>query len=249
MDNTDKFSGKAEVYAKSRPSYSKGLIDYIIKKMGENITVADIGSGTGIFAEEFLKRNCKVFCVEPNEDMQNTARKLLSEYTGFVPVCGTDANTSLYGNSVDLVTAAQAFHWFDVKGFKSECNRILKTNGIVAIVYNHRATNSEFVKENAEICRRHCPDFKGFSNKFNGNAMSKINFLYDNKYEKLCFENNLTYTKELFIQRMISASYSPSENDFGYRDYVSDLERLFDKYSKSNILLLPNETIAYIGTV
>lgn len=249
MDNTDKFSGKAEIYDKSRPNYATHLIEYLAKKFSTNITIADIGSGTGKFAKEFLKRGYKVFCVEPNKDMRILAEKILSDYNTFVSVNGTDINTTLADNSIDLITVAQAFHWFDVEGFKSECKRILKQNGIINIAYNHRVMGSDFVNENAEICKKLCTNFKGFNNKFSVEAMAKIDYLYDNKYETLHFNNNLVYSKKLFIERMLSASYAPTEKDLSYNEYVTALENLFDKYSENNVLILPNETIAYIGTL
>ncbi len=249
MNNTDKFSGKAEIYDKSRPNYSTKLIEYLTQNADVNMTVADIGSGTGKLAKEFLKLGYKVFCVEPNADMRNLAERNLSGYKGFASVNGTDINTALSDNCVDLITVAQAYHWFDTDGFKSECKRILKPDGLVAIVYNHRVTGSDFVNENAEICKKLCPNFKGFSNKFSEEAMSRIVFLFDNKYKTLHFDNDLVYSKELFIQRMLSASYAPTKSQLYYNEYVTALEDLFNKYSKNNVLILPNETIAYIGTV
>lgn len=249
MKTTEKFTGKADLYAKARPDYPESLINYLVKKLNFNgsTVIADIGSGTGKLSVEFLKRNYKCFCVEPNEDMRNMAENLLAEYNGFYSVNGTEANTTLKSNSVDIVTVAQAFHWFDADKFKIECKRILKPNGYVVLIYNHRITGSDFVTENARICQEFCPNFKGFSNKLNENAINKIKFLFDNNYENVCFENNLTYSKDLFIQRMLSASYSLTEKDEKYSEYINALENLFDKYSRNGTLLLPNEAIAYFG--
>jgi len=249
MNNTDKFSGKADLYAKARPNYPSQLIDYLIERLSitNDTVIADVGSGTGKLSVEFLKHGCKVFCVEPNKDMRNAAERMLSEYSGFTSVNGTDADTTLADNSVNIVTVAQAFHWFDVDRFKAECKRILKQKGAVAVIYNHRTVGSDLVAENAEICKRFCLCFKGFSNKLNADAIAKIAFLFDYRYETVRFENNLTYSKELFVQRMLSASYAPTENASQYGEYVTALENLFDKYSNDNILTLPNETIAYIG--
>lgn len=181
--------------------------------------------------------------------MRAMSEKFLSEYSVFYSINGTDTHTSLADNSVDVVTVAQAFHWFDVDKFKIECKRILKENGSVVIVYNHRNTGSALVTENADICKKFCPDFKGFSNKLNKDAVSKISFLFNNQYETVRFENNLTYSKELFVQRMLSASYSLTEADEEFNEYKRALESLFDKYSSNGILLLPNETVAYLGKI
>ncbi|MGN1458298.1 MAG: class I SAM-dependent methyltransferase [Acutalibacteraceae bacterium] len=249
MDNTNKFCGKAEIYAKSRPNYSPDLIEHLIKKLNKDMIIADVGSGTGKLSAEFLKRGYTVFCVEPNKDMREMSEKILSKYNRFNSVNGTDTNTTLQNNSIDLVTVAQAFHWFDTDGFKAECKRILKPDGIVAIIYNHRVMGSDFVNENAEICKRYCPDFKGFSNKLNSDAMTRISLLFNGKYETVHFDNDLEYNKELFVKRMLSASYSPTPTDANYSKYMVALEDLFDKYSENDILILPNETVAYIGKV
>lgn len=250
MDNTDKFSGRAESYVKARPDYASEMIHYITDKFGitENTIIADVGSGTGKFSKEFLKLGCKVFCVEPNDDMRNTAEKLLSSYPNFISVNGTCDNTALEDKSIDIVTVAQAFHWFDADKFKLECKRILKTGGTVVLAYNHRVDSSEFVIENAEICKKFCPNFKGFSNKFNDTAISKINTFFNGKYEIQKFPNNLTYSKEKFIERMLSASYSLTEKDNNFDEYIKALEQLFDKYSVDNIVTMPNESFSYIGT-
>lgn len=250
MDNTNKFSGRAESYEKARPDYALELINYLSDTLGINkdTAIADIGSGTGKLSKEFLKLGCKVFCVEPNEDMRKMAENNLSEYAGFISVNGTDENTCLENKSIDVVTVAQAFHWFNVEMFKSECKRILKPKGTVVIVYNHRVADSDFVKENAEICKKYCPNFNGFSNTYSTEALSKIDMLFDGKYEVKTFSNNLTYSKDMFIDRMLSASYSLTEKDEKYNEYITSLEQLFDKYSVDGILTMPNETIAYIGT-
>jgi len=140
MDNTTKFDGKAEFYAKSRASYAPALFEYIEGMLeDEDFSIfADIGSGTGIFTEQLLMCGHYVYAVEPNKDMREIAEERLDEYDGFCSVDGTDVNTNLKNDSVDHITVAQAFHWFDMDAFKKECRRILRKDGKVIIVYNTR---------------------------------------------------------------------------------------------------------------
>ncbi len=63
------------------------------------------------------------------------------------------------------------------------------------------------------------------------------------------FENNLFYTKEKFIKRNLSSSYAIDKSDSNYDNYISFLEKIFDKYNKDNLLKVPNITTAYIGKV
>lgn len=80
--NYDRFTSKADLYDKFRPKYSGEFIDYIYKYLGisDNTVVADIGAGTGILSEEFLKRGSSVICVEPNKKMLEQAKCKLQQF-------------------------------------------------------------------------------------------------------------------------------------------------------------------------
>ena len=88
--------------------------------------MADIGSECGIFSHQLLESGLHVIGVEPNDDMRKMAEQSLKLYSRFQSIKATAENTTLKENSVDLVTVAQAFHWFDKEAFKIECQRILK---------------------------------------------------------------------------------------------------------------------------
>ena len=125
---------------------------------------ADIGSGTGIFTEQLLGCGYKVYAVEPNDDMCKKAEEKLSYNENYISVNGSDTDTNLPDRSVDYITTAQAFHWFDCDGFKKECRRILKPGGKVIIVYNSRNIEAACTKALAELRHRYNPEFHGFSN-------------------------------------------------------------------------------------
>ena len=248
MNNTLKFTGKATIYAKARPSYAPEFIDYLYSDVGMSNTsvIADIGSGTGILSKALLEKGSDVYCVEPNKDMCRAAENSLSHYSNFHCVSGTAENTTLDMGSVDFITVAQAFHWFDVDRFKAECQRILKYNGKVILVWNSRVSTSELVKENAFICKKYCPNFNGFSGGLEHIDIDIAKF-FNNAFELKSFSNDLIFDKAKFIQRNLSASYSLKETDGEYKSYVSDLEVLFDKYSVNDILTMPNKTVTYTG--
>lgn len=248
MDNTKKFTGKASVYSESRPSYPKVLFDYLvnIEKINKDSIIADIGSGTGKFSESLLNLGFKVFAVEPNKDMRTKAENLLSFNSSFISINGTDSNTTLEDNSIDYITVAQAFHWFNPVAFREECQRILEENGKAILVWNNRVPESEIVIKNSEICKRFCKNFIGFSGWLD-KISDTISKFYNNKYELIKFENNLKYDEDKFIKRMLSASYSLTSDDENYLEYINALKDLFKNYSINGILSIPNETIMYIG--
>ena len=120
--NENKFTGKAELYSKYRPSYPEKLIDWLYD-MTNAEAVADIGAGTGIFTSALLKKPWSVTAVEPNSDMLSILKKALGDKVK--TVVASAESTTLNAKSINLITVAQAFHWFDKARFKEECRRIL----------------------------------------------------------------------------------------------------------------------------
>lgn len=250
--NENRFDGKGELYTKFRPNYPYEFIDYLYSETGftSESVIADIGSGTGKLTGQLLERGSKVFAVEPNPDMRRIAESSFEGVNNFVSVNASAENTTLEDKSVDFVTAAQSFHWFDRQSFKRECRRILKENGNVILVWNSRDETSPLVKENYEVNKRFCPDFKGFSGGMNGfeNADAFKDF-FEGDYEIRVFENPLKFDEKGFIGRNLSSSYSLKSNERCYEDYITQLKKIFEKYSSDGVLIMPNLTRCFIGSV
>jgi len=251
VDNSEKFTGKAPVYNKYRPDYPDEYIDYLAEynSLGPQSVIADIGSGTGILSKQLLEKGLRVVCVEPNGDMRNAAETELKDYPGFTSINGTAEHTGLAGNSADLITAAQAFHWFDKDLFKAECKRVLKEGANVALVWNSREESSPFVRENAEIMKRFCPLFKGFSGGIDEDKDMFEAFFRNGSYEFRVFRNDLSYDFDGYIGRTLSASYAPKEGSPDYKDFIAALANLYERYSKGGTVSMPNITRSYIGRV
>jgi len=101
-------------------------------------TVADIAAGTGISSRLFLVKNYTVIAVEPNASMRNAAISQLQHFSGFRMSSGTAEKTLLPDRAVDVVVAAQAFHWFNTSAVRDEFRRILKPGGWVVLIWNER---------------------------------------------------------------------------------------------------------------
>ncbi len=143
MDVEARFSDRVADYAKHRPSYPAAAIDFVLRTLalGPGSSAADLGSGTGIFAELLLARGVSVRAVEPNRPMREAAERTLFAREGFSSHDGTAERTGLEDRSVDAVVAAQAFHWFDPASARRECERILRpraSGSNVALVWNAR---------------------------------------------------------------------------------------------------------------
>ena len=110
MDNTKRFDGKGEIYAKARPSYATELFDHIKSRfpISEGSIFADIGSGTGIFSEQLLNCGYRVYAVEPNTDMRQIAEERLSKYKG-LSLKYTDVSSSESSKKVLSISILSVF--------------------------------------------------------------------------------------------------------------------------------------------
>lgn len=110
-DNTNRFDGKGNLYAKARPKYANELLDYMKRTLNvsDNSVFADIGSGTGIFTEQLLNCGYHVYAAEPNADMRKKAEEKLYCYEKFHSVDGTSDDTTLPDRSVDYITVPKCF--------------------------------------------------------------------------------------------------------------------------------------------
>lgn len=111
-DSREIFSGKEQQYDKNRPHYPARLIDFLYDEVGFCVdsVIADIGSGTGIFSKQLAERGSTVICVEPNAAMRSVAQAKLAQYPHVRFTSGDCEHTELAEQSVDFITAAQAFH-------------------------------------------------------------------------------------------------------------------------------------------
>ncbi|MCR8643133.1 class I SAM-dependent methyltransferase [Paenibacillus sp. N1-5-1-14] len=249
--NEEKFSGKAEDYMRYRPSYPEELLDYLYSEVGFNQahSVADIGAGTGIWSKLLASRNSSVICVEPNVDMLNMAKENLAHEPTCSFVKAPAEHTTLADHSVDYITVAQAFHWFEPALFKLECKRILKDNGKVVLVWNSRDYTDQVTIECAEMNQRFCPEFKGFSGGIGDNPDVFDAFFSNGDYEFKVFNYDLTLDEESFIGRSLSASYAPHKTSSNYDEYVSELKNLFQRNSVNGLMVMRNKTRCYVGKV
>lgn len=248
MDNTHQFDNKSKIYNHGRTAYADALFKYIDDNLvpkAKKVTVADVGAGTGIFTAQLLKMGYLVYAVEPNEGMRHLAEKQLGQSPNFKAVAGQAENTRLPDHGVDLITTAQAFHWFDGAAFKKECQRILKPGGYVVIAYNSRFKD-ENTGQLIKILRKYCPRFHGFSNQLKEKDFKAF---FNNRCQIKRFANYQLCDRDKYVARVLSSSYSLSKNDSHYQDYVKELNVLGERVCKNGVIQTPIVTTAYIGKV
>lgn len=234
------------MYEKYRPSYPDELIDFLYESAPCD-NVADVGAGTGKFTRRLLKKPWKVTAVEPNPDM----REKLFEIEGITIVNAPAENTGLADKSVGLVTAAQAFHWFDEDRFKLECKRILTPNGKAAIIWN------SFVKEGlaerqTELCRKYSSDPKfaetGHTGARSASAGDKFLGSYFKAIEVREYFGERVFNRESFIGETLSRSYAPREGEPYFEPFIKELSELFSEFESGGKAVVKTKTICYLGS-
>lgn len=130
MENfKDNFSKQSGVYHKYRPSYPKELFEYLSNLSKANKLAWDCGTGNGQAALGLADHFEKVYATDPSEQQISKAQT----HPKITYKAEKAENCSLKSNYVDLITVAQALHWFDFEKFYSEVKRVLKPEGIVAV--------------------------------------------------------------------------------------------------------------------
>lgn len=242
-DTIGRFSNRVGNYVKYRPSYPPEIFDILTGEMNwtPSRVVADIGSGTGISSRPFLERGNRVFGIEPNAAMRVAAESFLSGFRAFESIDGTAEATTLPDASVDLIVAAQAYHWFDADRTSAEFRRILKPGGYLAIIWNERLLDAnEFLVRYEALLKDYADDYDQVRHDRIDQAELTAKFRAD--FRLTTFPNSQTLDFEGLKGRMHSSSYMPPEDDPRSPELVSKLKSLFDKYSEQGRIQLLYQT-------
>jgi SAM-dependent methyltransferase len=244
---TSRFSDRVTEYVKYRPDYPKEVIDLLQRRCGLTIhsTVADIGSGPGNLARLFCENGNRVFAVEPNAEMRNAGQELLGAFPNYYSVEGTAEDTQLPSGSVQFVTAAQAFHWFDWERARNEFRRILAANGWVVLIWNERVTNSTaFLRDYEHLLLEYGTDYKEVRHE---RSYKNIDLFFTQGYERVQFENRQVVNFDGLRGRLLSSSYVPGVDHPQRQSMLHRLESIFNKHQLEDRVAIEYEVRMYFG--
>jgi SAM-dependent methyltransferase len=249
MKTTERFSDRVKNYVKYRPAYPASVVERLreLNVLKNNSIVADIGSGTGISSQMFLQNGYEVFGVEPNKEMREAAEVFLKDENKFHSVDASAENITLENNSVDMVLAGQAFHWFDMKKSRTEFKRILKPEGNVVLMWNDRRTDStDFLKAYEDVLQMFGTDYKKVNHK---NIDEKIfnKFWGDDKWNSFTVENFQDFDFEGLKGRLFSSSYVPAEDHPDSAFLISVLKKVFTRYQENGTVKFEYDTRVFYG--
>ena len=249
--HTERFTNRVENYIKSRPGYPDLVLDTLRKSCGlaPSWPVADIGSGTGLLTELFLKNGNTVYGVEPNGEMRDASVKLLAQYPKYRAVDGSAEDSKLPAASVRLITAAQAFHWFDQAKARREFQRILQPGGYAAIIFNTRKVEGSPLGEDYEvIVRKYGTNYTDLRHE-NLSDAEIAGFFGPKGCAKTTCPNNQLFDLEGFRGRIASMSWVPVKGQPGYDEMMRELEPVFGRHQKNGKVLFEYVTELHYGQV
>jgi SAM-dependent methyltransferase len=247
-DATQRFSSRVENYVRYRPGYPPEVLELLKNKCGltSDSVIADIASGTGIFTRMLAKNGNRVFGVEPNDEMRRAGERLLESYSGFKSIAGTAEATTLPDHSVDIVTAAQAAHWFDREKARGEFIRILKPGGWLVLLWNERRTDSTpFLREYEHLLLAYGTDYREVRHE--RTTAEIADFFSPSPFRSSTLEMRQEVDYAGLEGRLLSSSYTPMPDHKNYEPMLRELRRIFDAHQDNGSVSLDYNTLVYYG--
>jgi SAM-dependent methyltransferase len=247
-DASQRFSSRVANYVRYRPGYPSAVLELLKQDCGLTpaAVIADVASGTGIFARMLLENGNRVFGVEPNAEMRKAAEKVLAAFPGFTSVAGSAEATTLAGRSVDFVTAAQAAHWFDREKARREFVRTLNPGGWVVLLWNERLTGSiPFLRDYEKLLLTFGTDYQDVRHE---RTTAEIDsFFAPSPFQARVFEHGQELDYPALEGRLLSSSYTPQGEDPRHAPMLAELRRIFAAHKVGGRVSFEYATRMYYG--
>lgn len=251
LDSTGRFTDRVADYVRYRPDYPRALADWLRHALHVSSawTVADVGAGTGISSKMLLDAGCHVVAVEPNAAMREAALAWLGRNARFHAVDGAADATGLADHSVDMVAAAQAFHWFDPAAAHCEFARILRPAGVAAVWWNSRRTAGTPFRDGYEaLLREYGTDYAGVAVRYPGDAAMRAWFGTGFRAAAR-FDHRQPVDFAGLRGRLLSSSYAPRAGHPRYGPMLAALRALFDRCAVDGRVTIEYDTRVFAGAL
>jgi len=245
---TSVFSTKAGDYAASRPDYPAALFDALgaICPPTAGGRVVDIGSGTGLLTRGLLKMGYQVAAIEPNAEMRRASDILLGGIDGYSSADGCAESIPLEAASVDLITAAQAFHWFEIERARAEFLRVLKPHGQVALIWNDRAMEDPLHGALDTVFG----EFGGSKRAalvIREDRSSVPRFFGSAEPREFCWPHAHQLNEDGLLSLVFSRSYMPGREGDDGRRIVDRVRQVFARFAVDGKVRVRYRTVAFVG--
>jgi ubiquinone/menaquinone biosynthesis C-methylase UbiE len=228
------FAAVADVYERSRPGYPDDAVRWLAGQVP--VDVVDLGAGTGKLTRSLVARGHRVTAVEPLEAM---LEQLRAAAPGATAVVGSAESIPVPDGSADVVTAAQAFHWFDRPVALREIARVLRPGGRIALVWNARDDREEWVAEFTDTIVGRSVFREG--GVLAATASIDESGLYG-PVERATFDHVQTLGRSELVELVRSRSDCAVLSEEERRPVLEHVEALFDVHATDGTLAMPYVT-------
>ena len=241
MSNTERFTGRAEVYDRYRQRYSNREILPLLDAwcgLQSDWLIADIGAGTGMLSEVFLANGNPVLAVEPNSEMRAACAQLVGKWLRLSVLNGAAEATGLEDSSVDIVAAGRALHWFNIPLALVEFRRILRPGGWMTLISlgRSKATDEQSVAFE-HLLREHAidPTYRGSGYRVHEDLQD----LFASDYHQAQIHGQEHLEWDAFLGSAMSYSVTPNEDSPSFPAFAEALRKHFNIYAVGGKLTMP----------
>lgn len=250
-DSALRFSNRVADYVRYRPGYPDALFDWLHREQGvpPGARVADIGAGTGIATRAWLRRGHPVIAVEPNAAMREALVADLAGEPGLGTTDGSAEATGLEPASIDLVSSAQAFHWFEPDASRREWARILRPDGLACVFWNSRLPDaSPFLRDYEALLHAHGEDYARVAERHpDDDAMQAW---FGPGFRAMArFPHAQPLDFDALYGRLRSSSSTPPPGDPRHEPMRAELRRVFDTHAEQGMIHFDYLTRVFVGTL
>ncbi len=225
------FGAVAESYERSRPGYPDDAVRWLVGV--EPLDVVDLGAGTGKLTRSLVALGHRVTAVEPLPEMLEHLRVAAP---GVTAVEGGAEAIPLPDASADVVTAAQAFHWFDHGPALCEIARVLRPGGRIALVWNTRDELESWVAQLSEEVLAN----EGFEER-DAAAPVRESGLFG-EVERAVFPYSQKLDRAGLVDLVLSRSYCAVLTPEERAPVLACVEQIFDEHAVEGMIELPYVT-------
>ena len=167
----------------------------------------------------------------------------------FVSVAKPAENTGIAGHSVDLVSAATAFHWFDAARARDEWRRILRARGAALLIWNRRRDDSPMMREYEALMRAHAPEYQPPDMR-ERDAEANMQILFSGAPPRsLRRAHSQSFDFEGLAGRTLSSSYAPLPGHDRHSQLIDGLRELFARHQRDGRVEFEYDAFAYFGSL
>ncbi|MGO2746298.1 class I SAM-dependent methyltransferase [Microbacterium sp.] len=213
------FEGIGEEYDRYRPGFPDAAAQAILPERVD--AVLDLGAGTGKFTALLISRAARVVAVEPSAAMLDVLRAKLPAVEALV---GGAESIPLPDGSMDAVTVAQAFHWFDRDAACAEIRRVLVPGGTLALLWNHSDPDCAWDRACHRVAH---PAVSAETDSTTASAADELpGFIFDRRSEIAWSEQ---ITREDYIGRWLTVSSFLAADEDTRAAMVAQLNSILDR--------------------